>query len=75
MSEPSKLTQNEAIALEQMLDSYGVIHVLEALAIVAREKAEHLRVNWQDEAAAKAWDRAARAVDRFATHACIKEIK
>lgn len=65
---------NDTHNLESMIDQFGMIHILEALAIIAREKADHLRTNWQDEPAAKAWERASRAIDRFSTHACVVSI-
>lgn len=49
-------------ALEALVDSEGLEDVLIALHLVCLEKAEHLRCNWQDEATAKAWERAADAV-------------
>lgn len=69
------MTQQELIdAIEPLMDKSSIADVLLAMARVCNEKAEHLRVNWQDEGAAKAWDRGARAIDRFSTHACITTI-
>lgn len=67
MTEP--LTYKERIkeqeeALEAMIDSESLARVLENLETVCLEKAEHLRVNWQDEATAKAWERVALRIDR-----------
>ncbi len=47
-------------ALEGISDGVGFASVLDALATLASEKAEHLASNWQDRAAAKAWERVAR---------------
>lgn len=53
-------------ALEAMVDRSGIGAVLEALAEICREKAEHLRENWQDEVSARMWDRRASALERTA---------
>lgn len=53
--------------LEAMIDKHGLVHVLTGLACVCREKADHLRSNWQDEKSAKQWDRNAHACDIAAT--------
>jgi len=42
--------------LEAMIDEHSVVEVLEAISVVCSLKADHVRSNWQDEAAAKAWD-------------------
>jgi len=43
--------------LEMLVDRKGLAGVVEALAEIADEKAEHVRSNWQDEPLAKAWER------------------
>lgn len=55
MSEPT---------LEQIIDAQGLATVLERVADICGAKAEHLRVNWQDQSSARSWDKAARAVLR-----------
>lgn len=40
------------------MDLLGLQATVELLAEIAAEKAEHIRVNWQDEPLAKDWDRA-----------------
>ena len=52
--------------LEQWIDSIGLRAVLELLSEVCHEKADHLRVNWQDESAAKGWERDARRIEACA---------
>lgn len=52
--------------LENLIDSMGLSYVLHALEQVCYEKADHLRSNWQDEKAAKAWERDARKLDTLA---------
>jgi hypothetical protein len=50
--------------LEELIDRAGLDHILAALADICHGKAAHVRSNWQDSALAKAWDRAALAVER-----------
>jgi hypothetical protein len=52
--------------LEGMVDTYGLNLVLEMLSEICGEKGEHLRANWQDEIAARRWDKAARRLDKQA---------
>ena len=42
--------------LEAMVDATSFIEMVEMLANVAGEKAEHLRENWQDENSAEVYD-------------------
>lgn len=51
-------------ALESLIDGHGLYAVTDALAQVCHDKAEHLRGNWQDAAAAKRWARAASVMQR-----------
>ena len=46
------------LQLENILDSAGLSKLLERLAIVCHEKADHLRTNWQDYEAALNWEAA-----------------
>ena len=55
-------------ALEDIMDKSSLEKVLESLANICYEKAEHLRENWQDYTAAKIWDKAAHVVDRAAAN-------
>lgn len=48
--------------LERMIDKHGLLHIVTALDLICAEKAEHIRVNWQDKETAKPWDRAANAL-------------
>lgn len=43
--------------LEGMVDRWTLTAVLEELAAVCGDKAEHLRANWQDKESARVWDR------------------
>lgn len=53
--------------LERMVGAFGLDSVLDALAVICQEKAEHAMVNWQDMALAREWQRAAKQVDRCMT--------
>ena len=44
-------------ALESAIDSHGLANVVDALACICREKADHIRASYQDEALARRWDR------------------
>lgn len=57
------LTDDDAIALEAMVDRNSIRDVVNALAEICSAKAEHLRANWQDTAGARAWERWALALD------------
>jgi len=48
--------------LEAMIDKHGLLHVLTALELICGEKAEHIKVNWQDKVTAKPWERASNAL-------------
>jgi hypothetical protein len=55
-------------ALEQLIDTHTLGTVVEALAEVARLKAEHIASAWQDPSYARHWDRAARELDKARSH-------
>jgi hypothetical protein len=48
--------------LEKLVDASSLLSVLTALELMCLEKAEHIRVNWQDKTAAKAWDKDAKLI-------------
>lgn len=48
--------QTIADELEPSVDAHGLSMILDALALVCSEKADHVRENWQDEATAKVWE-------------------
>ena len=52
-----QITEEQAEALEKLIDTHGLGTVVEAIALICGEKGEHLRTNWQDAAAAKEWDK------------------
>lgn len=41
---------------EDLIDSLGVKGLLESMADVCQDKAEHIRANWQCETLAEAWE-------------------
>lgn len=61
---------NLEMDLEAMIDRNGLTHVVNTLAVICMEKAEHLRHNWQDLTSAKAWDADGRTLDKAARAIC-----
>jgi hypothetical protein len=55
-------------ALEQLIDTHTLGTVVEALAEVARLKAEHIVSAWQDQQYAAHWERAASVLNRARSH-------
>lgn len=53
-------------ALEQIVDRTSLRDVVELLAVICEEKADHIVAHWQDQLTAKAWLRSAKALDRSA---------
>lgn len=45
-------------ALEALIDTHTVANVVDGLAFICREKADHIRASYQDESLARRWDRA-----------------
>lgn len=60
--------------LEAIIDRRGLANVAESIASIAREKAEHIRTNWQDASLAASWDQAARAFDRTAANIAVRGV-
>ncbi|MBE7465624.1 MAG: hypothetical protein HS116_19290 [Planctomycetes bacterium] len=60
---PAHDLKNEAEHLEALVDRHGLETVLNLLAEICREKAEHLRCHWQDHTTARVWDRAASRIE------------
>jgi hypothetical protein len=56
--------------LEALIDRHGLTHVVNTLAVVCIEKAEHLRTNWQDGVTAKAWDADGKTLTQAARLIC-----
>lgn len=53
-------------ALEGLIDAHGLSRVLNALAQVCDEKAEHVLTNWQDKRGSANWTLAGQRIDRVA---------
>lgn len=53
--------------LETTMDSKGMGFIMEALAEISREKAEHLATNWQDSNGEKSWYWTARRIEQAMT--------
>ena len=51
-------TKADADTLENMIDRTSLYEVLSIIEGICAAKADHLRSNWQDDYAAKLWDRA-----------------
>jgi hypothetical protein len=62
MSEANKLGE----MLERLVDENGLTAVLDALATVCHEKADHVQSNWQDSGLAKCWKSAGKRVEMVA---------
>lgn len=53
-------------ALEGAIDESSLASVIEALSVIAYEKAEHIRSTWQDQQTARMWTRNARRLENWA---------
>lgn len=49
--------------IEEIIDHTSLSEVLGMLSSICYGKADHLQTNWQDYAAAKEWQKAARIID------------
>lgn len=54
--------------MEKAIDDMSVSIVLQALAEICHEKAEHVRAEWQDETTARWWERKAALVEKAREH-------
>lgn len=52
------------MTIEKLVDQHSLCLVLSKLVDICHGKAQHLEENWQDKNAAKAWDSAAKAIDK-----------
>lgn len=68
------LIPDHKLMLETSIDSSSLADVLEALAEICREKAQHLQENWQDERAANLWNRAANRVETCAASSAVQDV-
>ena len=66
MATEAKSTKDQ---LEDMVDSLTLRGVLRMLTEICDEKAEHLRMNWQDNTTAKNWEAGSKMLDAASTKA------
>jgi hypothetical protein len=59
-------------ALETEIDECGLELVLDAIAEICHGKADHVASAWQDREMARAWTRAAKAIEHAVARAAIK---
>jgi hypothetical protein len=52
------------LQLEAMVDKVGLSNVLYALAHIARMKADHIAINWQDHRLARSWGDDANRIEK-----------
>lgn len=64
MVEAKSLSSSDKQELESILDRSSPQAMMNALAEVCFEKADHVRSNWQDESLAKVWERCGSMIDR-----------
>lgn len=50
--------------LEYYVDQVGINGVIDGLQALCYEKAEHVRLNWQDEGLARQWEKAGKLLDK-----------
>lgn len=55
MNTDSRLTSNELISLESLIDARGIEDVLIAISEICDAKSDHIQVNWQDATLALRW--------------------
>ena len=58
------LDQERKDTLEALIDATSLRAVVAAIAEIARNKAEHIRTNWQDNITAQAWDMSASRLEQ-----------
>ena len=64
----SLLSKRDLETLERLIDAYTLPRVLEALAAICGDKAEHAQTNWQDRVLARAWRLAGEKLDSLVLH-------
>lgn len=60
----SSTQQQTAEQLEKFIDRFSLDKIIEEIAHICREKAGHIRENWQDEQTAKTWDKNALQLEK-----------
>jgi hypothetical protein len=59
------MSQEYMHTLETLIDNLSLAAILEMQERICHKKAEDLRNNWQDEASAKLWEKAARQIEQL----------
>lgn len=67
------ITTRERADLEALIDRHDLARVIDALAEVCGEKADHLRENWQDNESAEVWESARVKVEALASDIAVNE--
>lgn len=70
----TNLYKDEMENLELLIDSHGILGVLDAIAEICYGKEQHLQENWQDYETAKVWHKLGINIQKFAFNK-IKEIQ
>jgi len=60
--------------VEDLIDRLTLRGLLDLVAQVCHEKADHLRANWQDETAGHAWERAEQIINKMTTNPRVKAV-
>jgi uncharacterized protein (DUF736 family) len=60
--------------VEGLIDRLTLRGLLDLVAQVCHEKADHLRANWQDETAGHAWERVSETMEKALDNPCIKAV-
>lgn len=58
------MTDQDEFNLEALIDSNGLLHVLTAIDLICIEKADYIKINWQDKVLARKWKSAARQIEK-----------
>lgn len=56
------MTSYEQQLIEEIVDKYGLMALVDSVCQVCYDKAEHIRTNYQDEVLAKQWDDAGKSL-------------
>lgn len=70
----AKIEQVDVDTIEEVVDRLGLARVLDMLATICFEKAQHLEGNWQNAASAKQWTKAGMAIDAVSCKPVILEV-
>lgn len=60
------MTGKDRDQLEMMIDRNGLVNVLDTIAIICYDKADHTLGTWDDPVLAKQWQKAGRLIETLA---------